>query len=168
MCPENMATKKTAIITSVHIVRVMNVCFFFSYSDTGGSSVCDREESGALAGREIYVVGIHLKSSERREVYLLFAYFCFSAQPILCLTTWLRGPLTYFGYTRSPTLWRIIPPVVELDVSSHRALQGRKCNTALNYPQLTQLSPCSSRVCWDSLHFEVGTRPSKRGVAMKS
>lgn len=36
ICPENKATKKPAIITNVHIVRVMKVCFFFSYSDWGG------------------------------------------------------------------------------------------------------------------------------------
>lgn len=35
-CPENIAAKKTAIITNVQMVRVMKVCFFFSYSDTGG------------------------------------------------------------------------------------------------------------------------------------
>ena len=26
-------------MTKVHIVRVINVCFFFSYSDTGGSEL---------------------------------------------------------------------------------------------------------------------------------
>ena len=41
ICPESRATAKPAIITRVHIVRVINVCFFFSYSDTGGSSTCD-------------------------------------------------------------------------------------------------------------------------------
>lgn len=146
----------------------MNVCFFFSYSDTGGTSVCDWEENGALAGGNLGSRGTRLKSSGRREVYLLFAYFCFSVQPILCRTTWLRGPLTYFGYTRSPTLWRIIAPMVELDVSSHRALQSRKRNTALHNPQLTQLSPCTSRVCSDSLHFEVGYGSSRFDVAMKA
>jgi hypothetical protein len=38
MCPANMAVKKNAIMTKVHIVRVMNVCFFFSYSDGAGFS----------------------------------------------------------------------------------------------------------------------------------
>ncbi len=33
MWPANMAIKNVAIMTKVHIVRVINVCFFFSYSD---------------------------------------------------------------------------------------------------------------------------------------
>lgn len=32
-----MEIKKPAIMTKVHIVRVMKVCFFFSYSDNAGS-----------------------------------------------------------------------------------------------------------------------------------
>jgi hypothetical protein len=34
-CPEKRARKKPAIMISVHIVRVIKVCFFFSKSDCG-------------------------------------------------------------------------------------------------------------------------------------
>lgn len=37
-CPAAIDPKKSAIIASVHIVRVINVCFFFSYSESGASS----------------------------------------------------------------------------------------------------------------------------------
>lgn len=91
------------------------------------------------------------KTQEGREscLYLLFAYFCFSVQPILCrTTTWLRGTLTYFGYTWSPTLQCIIPSMVELYVSSHRChVRSRKRNTAFElFLSLPSLSPRSSRV----------------------
>lgn len=44
MWPANIAAKKAAIMTKVHMARVMNVCFFFSYSDCGGGA-CGYGES---------------------------------------------------------------------------------------------------------------------------
>jgi len=39
MWPANIEPKKMAIMTKVHIVRVMKDCFFFSYSEGWGASL---------------------------------------------------------------------------------------------------------------------------------
>lgn len=46
MCPMNIAPKNVAIMTSVHIVRVMKVAFFFSYSD--GTTGAYKDKSARL------------------------------------------------------------------------------------------------------------------------
>jgi hypothetical protein len=38
MWPANMEVKNKPIMMKVHIVRVMKLAFFFSYSDCGGGS----------------------------------------------------------------------------------------------------------------------------------
>jgi hypothetical protein len=57
MCPANMAPKKPEIMARVHIVLVIKVAFFFSYSDCSlGFSVFSADpfllESRSLVGLE--------------------------------------------------------------------------------------------------------------------
>ena len=124
MCPENTAAKKTAIITRVHIVRVIKVCFFFSYSDTGGGSCIGGINEMISFG--LYCIQVCWGGgTSAREVYLLFAYFSLPIHPISRRTARLWGSLTYFRYTRSPALRRVTTPMIELDVSSHHNLKRK-------------------------------------------
>ena len=68
-----MAVKKPAIMTKVHIVRVMKVCFFFSYSDCGGVSV-----SSYKYGDQHWLMIL----ARSRQKWC----FCVENLPLLCLS----------------------------------------------------------------------------------